>query len=60
MVYLSAVFMAVTLVVFSGYGVFASAVRRQVFSRPRIVAWLRRSFAATYVVLAGRLAAQTR
>ena len=60
MVYLSAIFMAVTLVVFSIYGVFAAAVRRQVFSRPRIVAWTRRSFAATYLVLAGRLAAQTR
>jgi threonine/homoserine/homoserine lactone efflux protein len=60
MVYLSAVFMAVTLVVFSLYGVFAAAVRRQVFSRPRIVAWTRRSFGATYLVLAGRLAAQTR
>ena len=60
MVFLSAVFMAVTLVVFSFYGVFAAAVRRQVFSRPRIVAWLRRSFATTYLVLAGRLAAQTR
>ena len=43
---LSAVFMAVTLVVFSVYGVFAAAVRRQVFPR-RIVAWVRRSFAAT-------------
>ena len=60
MVYFSAVFMAVTLVVFSVYGVFAAAVRRQVFSRPRVVAWVRRSFAATYLVLAGRLAAQTR
>ena len=60
MVYLSAVFMAVTLVVFSVYGVFAAAVRTKVFSRPRIVAWVRRSFGATYLVLAGRLAAQTR
>jgi threonine/homoserine/homoserine lactone efflux protein len=60
MVYLSGVFMAVTLVVFSLYGVFAAAVRRQVFSRPRIVAWMRGSFAATYLVLAGRLAASTR
>jgi threonine/homoserine/homoserine lactone efflux protein len=60
MVYLSVVFMAVTLVVFSLYGVFAAAVRRQVFSRPRIVAWMRGSFAATYLVLAGRLAASTR
>jgi threonine/homoserine/homoserine lactone efflux protein len=60
MVSLSAVFMALTLAVFSVYGVFAAAVRREVVSRPRIVAWMRRSFAATYVVLAGRLAAQTR
>jgi threonine/homoserine/homoserine lactone efflux protein len=60
MVYLSVVFMAVTLVVFSLYGVFAAAVRTKVFSRPRIVAWVRRSFGATYLVLAGRLAAQTR
>jgi threonine/homoserine/homoserine lactone efflux protein len=60
MVWLSAIFMAVTLVVFSVYGVFAAAVRREVISRPRIVAWMRRRFAATYIVLAGRLAAQTR
>src|SRR6185369_3303367 len=60
MVWLSAIFMAVTLVVFSVYGVFAAAVRREVISRPRIVAWMRRSFAATYLILAGRLAAQTR
>jgi len=60
MVWLSTVFMALTFVVFSVYGVFAAAVRREVISRPRIVAWMRRSFAATYVILAGRLAAQTR
>jgi threonine/homoserine/homoserine lactone efflux protein len=60
MVWLSAIFMTVTLVVFSVYGVFAAAVRREVISRPRIVTWMRRSVAATYVILAGRLAAQTR
>jgi hypothetical protein len=42
------------------YGWFAAAVRPEVISRPKIVAWMRRSFAATYVILAGRLAAQTR
>jgi threonine/homoserine/homoserine lactone efflux protein len=47
-------------VVFSIYGVFAAAVRREVISRPRVVAWMRRSFAASYVILAGRRAAQTR
>jgi threonine/homoserine/homoserine lactone efflux protein len=60
MVYLSVVFMAVTFAVFSLYGVFAAAARNKVFSRPRVVAWMRRSFGATYLVLAGRLAAQTR
>jgi threonine/homoserine/homoserine lactone efflux protein len=60
MVYLSAIFMAVTFVVFAFYGVFAAAVRNKVFTRPRVVAWVRRSFGATYLVLAGRLAAQTR
>lgn len=53
---LSAVFMLVTFVVFVGYGVFAASVRRHVISRPRVIRWLRRSFAGAYVVLAGRLA----
>jgi threonine/homoserine/homoserine lactone efflux protein len=60
MAYLSAIFMAVTFAVFSLYGVFAAAVRNKVFTRPRVVAWVRRGFGATYLVLAGRLAAQTR
>ena len=60
MIWLSAIFMAVTLVVFSVYGVFAAALRRQVISRPRVVSWIRRSFGATYLVLAGRLAMQSR
>ena len=49
MVYLSAIFMAVTFVVFAIYGVFAAAVRNKVFTRPRVVAWVRRSFGATYL-----------
>lgn len=53
---LSGVFMLVTLVVFAGYGVFAAAVRHQVLSRPRVVAWMRRGFAASFALLAGRLA----
>jgi len=56
MIGLSAVFMAVTLIVFAGYGLFAATVRRQVISRPRVVTWMRRLFASSYVVLAGRLA----
>lgn len=57
---LSLVFMAVTFVVFAGYGYFAAGMRRFVLGRPRVVAWVRRTLAASYVVLAGRLALQDR
>lgn len=60
MVMLSLVFMALTFVVFAIYGVFAATMRTQVISRPRVMAWLRRTFAATYVLLAGRLALESR
>ena len=56
MVALSGVFMLVTLLVFSGYGMFAAAVRTHVINRPRVVTWMRRAFAGSYAVLAGRLA----
>ena len=56
MVALSGVFMGLTLVVFAAYGLFAAKVRRSVISRPRVVTWMRRTFAASYAVLAGRLA----
>ena len=38
------------------YGLFAAAVRTHVISRPRVVTWMRRTFAASYALLAGRLA----
>lgn len=60
MLYLSAVFMAMTLVVFALYGVFAAGVRNHVIRRPRVVTWMRRTFAATYVALAARMAVTTR
>lgn len=60
MLRLSAVFMGVTLVVFACYGVFAAAVRDQVTRRPRVVTWLRRTFAVSYVALAARMAAASR
>lgn len=60
MIGLSLVFMAVTFVVFAAYGIFATTMRNQVISRPRVMAWLRRTFAATYVLLAGRLAVDSR
>ena len=53
---LSAVFMVLTFVVFAVYGVFASAVRRHVIARPRVIAWMRRTFAASFVALGAKLA----
>lgn len=56
MLFLSGIFMLVTLMVFVSYGLFASAVRRQIVSRPRILAWMRRTFAAAFVALGVKLA----
>lgn len=56
MVELSAVFMLVTFAIFAVYGVFAAAVRAHVISRPGVMAWMRRTFGAAFVALAGRLA----
>lgn len=56
MLELSAVFMLVTFAVFSAYGVFAAAVRNHVVSRPRVMAWMRRVFAGSFVALGARLA----
>jgi threonine/homoserine/homoserine lactone efflux protein len=53
---LSGVFMLLTFVVFVGYGVFAASVRRHLIARPRAMAWMRRSFAAAFVLLGGKLA----
>jgi threonine/homoserine/homoserine lactone efflux protein len=57
---LSGVFMALTLGVFVIYGLLAAALRLQIVSRPRAVAWLRRSFAAAFVALGLRLAVAER
>lgn len=56
MLELSAIFMLMTFVVFVGYGLFAAAIRDHVISRPRVLAWMRRSFAAAFVLLGARLA----
>ncbi len=56
MLELSAVFMLVTFAVFVVYGIFAAVIRSHVISRPRVLTWLRRIFAGTFAVLAGRLA----
>lgn len=60
MAQLSLVFMAMTLVVFLGYGVFAARFRDQVLQRPSVLVWLRRSFAAAFVALGGKLALMQR
>ena len=56
MLELSVVFMLLTFVVFATYGLFAAAMRRHVISRPRVLTWMRRSFAAAFVALGTRLA----
>jgi threonine/homoserine/homoserine lactone efflux protein len=53
---LSAVFMLLTFVVFVGYGLFAAAIREHVISRPRVLTFMRRTFAAAFVALGARLA----
>ena len=53
---LSVVFMAMTFVVFVGYGLFAASIRDHVISDPRILIWMRRSFAAAFVALGAKLA----
>jgi threonine/homoserine/homoserine lactone efflux protein len=60
MLELSAVFMAMTFVVFVGYGLFAAAVRKHVISRPRVLTWMRRTFAAAFVALGAKLAVAER
>lgn len=56
MLELSSVFMAMTFVVFALYGLFAAAMRDHVVSRPSVMAWLRRTFAAAFVALGAKLA----
>lgn len=56
MLELSAVFMLMTFVVFVGYGLFAAAIRDHVISRPRVLTWMRRSFAAAFAALGAKLA----
>ncbi|MFE0511165.1 LysE family translocator [Streptomyces sp. NPDC058964] len=57
---LSGVFMLATFLVFAGYGVLAASVRSHVTSRPRVMTWLRRSFAGSFVALGAKLALTAR
>ncbi|MEM8878692.1 MAG: LysE family translocator [Pseudomonadota bacterium] len=56
MVLLAAIFMLLTFIVFVGYGACAAAARDYVISRPAILIWLKRSFAAAFGFLGLRLA----
>jgi threonine/homoserine/homoserine lactone efflux protein len=38
------------------YGLLAARVRDKILSRPKVLAWFRRSFALAFVGLAGKLA----
>ena len=56
MIELSAVFMLITFVVFVGYGMFAASIRNHVISSPRVLTWMRRSFAGAFAALGLKLA----
>ncbi len=56
MLLLSGVFMLMTFVVFVGYGLFAASIRDRIISRPRVLTWMRRTFAAAFVALGAKLA----
>lgn len=60
MLLLSGVFMLMTLVVFVGYGLLAASIRDHVISRPRVLTWMRRTFAAAFVALGAKLAVADR
>ncbi len=56
MLWMGGVFMAMTLVVFIGYGLFAALVRTQVVSRPVVMTWFRRIIAGAFFSLGVKLA----
>lgn len=53
---LAGIFMAMTFVVFVGYGLCAAWTRDFVISRPVVMTWLRRSFAGAFGLLGLKLA----
>jgi threonine/homoserine/homoserine lactone efflux protein len=56
MLELSSIFMLLTFVVFAGYGVFAASVRSHIISRPKVLMWMRRTFAGAFAALGIKLA----
>ena len=53
---LAGVFMAITFVVFVVYGLMAAQARDHVISRPKVLRWVRRSFASAFALMGVRLA----
>ena len=60
MIILGIIFMVMTFVIFTGYGLFAALARRHVLTRPRVMLWLRRSIAGIFVLLGAKLAFSSR
>ena len=56
MMELSGAFMVMTFAVFVLYGLFAAGMREHVITRPKVMTWLRRSFAAGFAALGVKLA----
>jgi threonine/homoserine/homoserine lactone efflux protein len=56
MLLLSAVFMLMTFAVFVGYGLFAASIRDHVITRPKVLTWMRRTFAGAFALLGAKLA----
>ncbi|GAA6209064.1 LysE family translocator [Cognatishimia sp. WU-CL00825] len=58
MAILGGIFMVMTFFVFMIYGLFAAQTRRFLLGSDTAVKWMRRSFAAVFVLLAGKLATE--
>jgi threonine/homoserine/homoserine lactone efflux protein len=56
MLELSMIFMLLTFIVFICYGVLAASVRDRIISRPRVLLWMRRTFAGAFAALGLKLA----
>jgi threonine/homoserine/homoserine lactone efflux protein len=56
MLELSGIFTLTTFFIFALYGLLAAQMREHVISRPAVMIWMRRSFAAAFVALGAKLA----
>ncbi len=56
MLILGNIFMAMTLIIFILYGVLANGFRTYVMNSPKLLIWLKRSFAATFAAFGVKLA----